>query len=759
MTRFGIGQSVRRTEDARLLLGRGRFVDDIALPRMAHAAVLRAPHAHADILSIDAAEARAASGVLIVATAETIAAEGLDAIPATYKPPGLAFSEAPMPILARGRVRHVGEPVAFIVAETAEEARGAAERVHVEWRARPARTDVARMAEADAPRLHDAAPENRCYRFEAGDADAADAAFAKAARIARVAVRNNRLIINAIEPRAAIGAFEGGRFTLYANSQVPHRLKAVLAENIFKIPDDRVRVLIADVGGGFGAKNQFYPEQALVLWAARALGRPVKWVNTNTDGHIADIQGRDHATEAELAMDAEGRFLAVRVRAKASLGAYVATNGGLIPTLVRAAMTGPYRIGAGHVVVETYFSNTPRTDAYRGAGTPEANYVMERLVEEAARLTGTSPIALRHRNLLTPTELPHTNPTGYAFDVGDFPARLDGALAAMDAGAFETRRAEAAQRGRLRGLGVASVIEAKGGGGFTETSTIRFDGEARARVLSGMMANGQGHQTTFAQIVAGRLGLDLAMIDIVQGDTDAVATGLGTAGSRSLILGGASLWRAIDAAIEKGKAVASDILEAAAADIAFEDGAYRVVGTDRRTRFAEVARKAAGALDSDASFTAPYSFPNGCHAAEVEIDPETGAIALLAYAASHDSGTVVNPMIVEGQLHGGIAQGIGQALMEEAAFDDASGQPLTGSLMDYALPRADDLPALRMSLDGIPTLTNPLGAKGVGETGCTGAPPAVVSAVLDALRPMGVAHIDMPMTPERVWRAIRGAQA
>ena len=767
MTRFGIGQSVRRKEDQRLLLGRGRFVDDLVLARMAHAVVVRSPHAHADILAIDLAPARRAPGVLAVASSAELEKDGIHSIPALYRPPEIAFSEAPMPILARGRVRHVGEPVVFVVAQTLAQARDAAERVEISYRPLPASADVARAMAAGTPRLHDSAPDNRCYRFESGDEAATEAAFRDADLVVRAHLRNNRLVINAIEPRAAIGDFVDGRLVLYANSQVPHRLKSTLAEHIFRVPEDRVRVLIGDVGGGFGAKNQLYPEHILVLWAARALGRPVKWLGTNTEGHVADIQGRDHDSKAELALDKDGTFRAIRVRTSAALGAYVATNAALIPTVGRAAMCGPYRIGAGHIRVDAVFANTTRTDAYRGAGSPEANYLVERLVDRAARTLGVPAEALRRKNLLTPADLPHTTPSGYTFDVGDFPRRLDQVLAAADATGFQARRRNAEARGRLRGLGIASTIEAKAGG-MTETTAIRFDAQGRIRVLSGMMANGQGHATTFAQIVADKLGLDWADIEIVQSDTDAVATGLGTAGSRSLVLGGSSLMRAAEAAIEKGLAVAGQLLEAAVADLIFENGAYAVAGTDRRVRFAEVARvvgdprrRAPGmpdSLDSEASFDSRYSFPNASHVAEVEIDPETGQVALLGYAVAQDSGTIVNPMIVEGQMHGGLVQGIGQALMEHAVYDAKTAQPLSGSLLDYALPRADDVPMFAIGLDGVPAPTNPLGAKGVGETGCTGAPPAVMNAFLDALAPLGVEHIDMPATPESVWRANASAR-
>ncbi|MFO0995999.1 MAG: xanthine dehydrogenase family protein molybdopterin-binding subunit [Alphaproteobacteria bacterium] len=769
---FGIGQPVRRREDVRLLTGQGQFLDDRDDPNIAHAHLLRSPHAHARIRAIDTSNALACPGVLAVATAADLARDGLSPIPSLYTPSlpaGSPFNQAPQPILADGVVRFVGEPVVLIVAETRSQAEDAAETIKIDYEALAPVTATAAALDPAAPRLHAGAPANRSYRFEAGDAAATEAAFAKASRVVTLSATNNRIIINAIEPRAALGLFDPKteRFTLHTNSQVPHRFKALLADHLFHLPADRFRIVIGDVGGGFGAKNQFYPEQALVLWAARQTGRPVKWIGTNSEGCLTDIQGRDNVSTAELALDTEGRFLGLKVRTIASLGAYLANMGALIPTSGVSALAGVYRTPAIHVVVDAVFANMPRTDAYRGAGRPEANYLLERLIDHAAREMGLDPAALRRRNMLSPSELPHTTPFGTTYDVGDFPRQMSEALRHADADGFPARRADSERRGKLRGLGFASIVERSGGGGLEESSEIRFNRDGGVTVLSGMMDNGQGHGTTFAQIVAEKLGLAFDRVTIVQGDTDVVRTGIGTAGSRSLVLGGSSLFGAIERALVLGEPIAAHLLEAAEADIRFERGHYRIVGTDRLVPFADVVRASfdprwhgtadRSALDNEARFKADFSYPSGCHVAEVEVDPDTGLVTLERYTVAHDSGVVLNPMIVEGQLHGGLAQGVGQALLEEARFNGETGQPLTGTLMDYALPRASDLPPFDIVLDGVPTATNPLGVKGCGESGASGSPPAVMNALLDALAPLGIRHIDMPATPERVWQAIHTA--
>ena len=772
MGQFGIGQPIRRREDVHLLTGQGRFVDDMAPPGTVHAYVLRSPHAHARIRALDASTVLKCPGVLATATAADLARDGLSPIPSLYTPPlppGAPFNLAPQPILAGDVVRFVGEPVVFIIAETLAQAEEAADSIVIVYEPIAAVTGTAAASSPASPRLHPSAAGNLCYHFEAGDAAATDAAFAAASKVVSLSATNNRIIINAMEPRAALGSYDhgSGRFTLHTNSQVPHRFKALLADHLFHLPADRFRVVVGDVGGGFGAKNQFYPEQALVLWAARRTGRPVKWIGTNSEGCLTDIQGRDNVSTAELALDAQGRFLGLRVRTVASLGAYLANMGALIPTAGVTALAGVYRTPAIHVAVDAVFANMPRTDAYRGAGRPEANYLLECLIDHAAREIGLDPVALRRRNMLSPAELPHTTPFGTIYDVGDFPRLMDAALRHADAAGFPERQTAARRRGRVLGLGLASIIERSGGGGFEERSEIRFAPDGSVTVLSGMMANGQGHETTFAQIVSERLGLAPDEVTIVQGDTDLIPTGVGTAGSRSLILGGSSLFGAIEHAVAAGQPIAAHLLEAAAADVHFDAGGYRITGTDRDVSLKDVVRASfdsrwggaedRSALDADARFKADHSYPNGCHVAEVEVDPDTGSVELTRYTVVHDSGVVLNPMIVEGQLHGGLAQGVGQALLEEARFDSETGQPLTGTLMDYAVPRADDLPSFTITLDGIPTATNPLGVKGCGESGASGAPPAIMNALIDALAPLGVRHIDMPATPERVWQAIRSA--
>lgn len=770
MGQFGIGQPVRRREDARLLTGLGIFVDDRKPDALLHAVLLRSPHPHAIIEAVDTQEAADMPGVQLVATHAELAADGIGPLPVLYKPSlpdGAPFLQSPRPLLARGRVRHVGEPVALVVADSLASAQDAAERIAVRYRPLPAVADATAARRAGAPRVSDDAPENLSYTYELGDRAATDAAFAKAHRTVRATLVNNRVVINAIEPRAALGLYdtEAGRFTLHTNSQVPHRFKGALAEHVLHVPAERIRVVIGDVGGGFGAKNQLYAEQPPVLWAARRLGRPVKWIGTNGEGFLTDIQGRDNRTEAELALDAEGRFLALRARTVASLGAYLSNNGALIPTAGLYSLAGVYRMPAVHVRVEAAFAHTTRTDAYRGAGRPEANYVIERLVDRAAREMDLMPDELRRRNMLTPVELPHKTPLGTTYDSGDFPRLMDEAKRRADWGGFPARRADAARRGKLRGIGLASVIERSGGGGFEEASEILFAPDGTVAVLSGMMANGQGHETSFAQIVADKLGVPYSKVRIVQGDTDVVKTGWGTAGSRSLVLGGGSLVRAIERAVANGRDVAAHLLETATADLEFRDGAYRIAGTDRSVAFEAVMRAVfdpksgapATVLDARESFKAEFSFPNGCHIAEVEIDPDTGRAVLAAYAMTQDSGTILNPMIVHGQLHGGLAQGIGQALLERVVTDAETAQPLSASLMDYALPRADDLPSFAIELAGIPTRGNPLGVKGCGECGCSGAPPAVMNAVTDALWSAGVRQLDMPATPEEIWRALRRA--
>jgi carbon-monoxide dehydrogenase large subunit len=761
------GQSLLRREDSRLLTGTGRFTADLLRPDMAHAVMLRSPHAHADIVAIETAAARAMPGVLAVLTGDDYAADGIGSIPSgspLIRFPGTPaetdFSHRPPhPALASGRVRFVGDSVAMVVAQTAAQARDAAEAVAVDYAPRPAVTGTREAVLPGAPAVWDEAPDNVCFRWSAGDAAATKAAFAAAAHIARVELVNNRIHVAALENRGAIGEHDAatGRSTLCTGSQMPHALKSALA-GVFGEPAENFRVRITDVGGSFGIKNALYPEQILVLWAARRLGRIVAWVGDRGDSFLSDYQARDNVSRGELAMDANGTFLALRVATTAAIGAYLAPKGQLSPTTNTQALAGVYRLPAIHVAVTGVFSHTAPTEVYRGAGRPEAVHLLERLVDHAARVTGIDRVALRRRNLLTPAELPYATGLGLRYDSGDFPAMLDAALQRADVENFPARRD--AKPTLLRGIGWSHYCE-RVAGGWTENAWLELGANGRLTLLIGTMSNGQGHETAYAQLAADQLGLDPASIDVVQGDTDRIPSGGGTGGSASLSIGGAALAVAATDLIEKALPLAAEALEAARADIAFEDGAFRILGTDRRITFSQLATRLGhgGAPDMLAGTGAwtpsGPSFPNGCHVAEVEIDPETGAWHVVNYTMVHDFGRVLNPMLLQGQLQGGVAQGIGQAAFERVVHDPESGQVLTGSFMDYQIPRADELPPL--TLESLPTSapSHPLGIKGSGEAGAAGAPPAVMNALLDALAPLGVTMLDMPATPERVWRAIR----
>ena len=771
---FGVGQPVRRKEDVRLLIGAGCYVDDIDLPNVIWAHILRSLHAHARILDIDTNNAARAAGVRAVLTGADVEADGLGHLPALSTPKlgeGESLHEAPQPVLVTDRVRHVGEPIAIVLAETPAAARDGAELLDVGFEQLPVAVATGSVSDATAPRLWPDVPNNICYTWRLGDAVATNDAFARADHVTRLKLINNRLVINAVEPRAAIGEYDAARdrFILHTSSQVPHRLKTAIAD-VFGLPAEKIRVRIRDVGGGFGAKNGLYPEQVLVLWAARRLGRPVKWIGTNSEGFVSDIQGRDHVTDAELALDAEGRFLGLRVRTTASLGAYVSSNGAFIPTAGVPTLAGVYTTPAIDVQVRAVFANAVRTDAYRGAGRPEACYSIERLVDAAARELGMSPVELRRRNFIPPESLPYATPLGLNYDVAEFEGIMDDASARADGPGFPERRRKAERQGHRRGIGLACFVERVGGLGMVETTALQFDADGSVTILSGGMANGQGHETAFAQLAASRLGLDIEQIHLVQGDTDRVASGTGTAGSRTCVLGGSSLYLAVEQAVEKGKAIAAHLLEAAPADIEFGQGAYVIAGTDRTVTMAEVIQAAhdpaalpsdvAPDLDTRASFEPhEHAYPYFCHIAELEVDPATGFVALCRYTAVSDFGTELNPLIVAGQVQGGVAQGVGQALLEHTVYDPDTGQLLSGSLMDYCLPRAYDLPALAIASRPIPCPSNPLGVKGCGESGAAGPPPAIMNALLDALAPLGVQHIDMPVTSERVWRAIHQAAA
>jgi carbon-monoxide dehydrogenase large subunit len=763
-----IGRSLRRLEDTRFLTGQGRYVDDIDMPGQLHSVVLRSPHGHAAIAGIDTAEAREMAGVHGVFTAADLDADGIGLLPCIAKVATIApMIVPPRRALALDRVRHVGDPVAFVVADTRDQARAAAEQIVVAYRPLPAVLDAVTALAPGAPLLWEEAPGNLSYRFERGDKVASAAAFAKAAHIVEIELINNRLVVAPIEPRAAIGHYDAAadRLELLLTGQGVHSLREQLAGSVFHMPPDRIVVRAPDVGGGFGVKNFLYPEWVLVLWAARRLGRPVKWVAERSEEFVASAQGRDNATRARLALDRHGRFLALEVDTVANLGAYVSTNGpGSSTNSPASAMGGVYDIPAVFMAVRGAFTNTVPIDAYRGAGKPEANYLIERLVDRAARQLTVDPIELRRRNLIR--TFPYHSGLGVTIDCGAFAANLEEQARRLSADSFDDRRRAAASRGKLRGLGVACFLETSRGTPG-ERAEIRFERDGRIALVLGTQSNGQGHETSFPQIAADLLGLPVSAFRFVQADTEVVKTGNGHGGARSMHMGGAALYVAAQMVLSKGREIAAHLLQAESREISFSAGRFAVAGERGIDLLvlADAAREAANlpdgmrpGLDADAyNDSDVFTFPNGCHAAEVEIDPETGAVTLERYAAIDDYGRLVNPMLTVGQVQGGLAQGIGQALIERTVYDEKSGQLLSGSFMDYALPRADDLPFLDITLAEVPTLVNPLGVKGAGQAGCIAGPQTIVHAILDALSPLGIDHIDMPVSSEKIWRAIRNA--
>jgi carbon-monoxide dehydrogenase large subunit len=769
MTENRIGRSLRRFEDARFLTGQGRYVDDIAVPRQLHSVVLRSPHGHAVIEGIDAAAARAMHGVHGVFTAADLDADGIGALPCIAQVATVApMIVPPRRALARERVRHVGDPLAFVVADTAEQARDAAEQVDVAYRPLPAVVDATWALAAQTPLLWDEAPGNLSYRFERGDKPAVDTAFAAAAHIVEIELVNNRLVVAPIEPRAAVGSYDAAAdsFDLLLTGQGVHSLRRQLA-TVLNMPPDHITVRAPDIGGGFGVKNFLYPEWVLVLWAARRLGRPVKWVAERGEEFISSAQGRDNHTRARLALDRDGRFLALDVDTVANLGAYLSTNGpGSSTNSPASAMGGVYDIPAVFMAVRGVLTNTVPIDAYRGAGKPEANYLIERLVDRAARELALDPVGLRRRNLIS--HFPYRSGLGVTIDCGRFAANLDEMAQRVLAGGFAARREAAAEHGRLRGLGIACFLETSRGTPG-ERAEIRFEPNGRVALVLGTQSNGQGHETSFPQIAADLLGLPVAAFRFVQADTRAVKSGNGHGGARSMHMGGSALYLAAQMVLSKARVIAAHLLQADASEVSFGAGRFRVADSERGIdllALADAARDPANlpdgltpGLDADAyNDSDVFTFPNGCHTAEVEIDPETGAVTLERYQAIDDYGRLINPMLTKGQVQGGLAQGIGQALLEHTVYDTESGQLLSGSFTDYALPRADDLPPLDITLAELPTAVNQLGVKGAGQAGCMAAPQTIINAILDALAPLGIAHIDMPATPERVWRAIRTAR-
>jgi carbon-monoxide dehydrogenase large subunit len=772
-TKFGLAQPVRRVEDPRLLKGAGRYTDDIVLPNMLFGIVLRSPHAAATITRLDTAAAAKLPGIAGVYTAADLKADGVGPLPCAAlveNRDGTPQAAPPHPVLAEGAVRHVGDPVAFIVASTIKQALDAAEAIEVDYDILPSITDLPKAMDKGGVLVWPEVKHNLAFDWEIGDKTATEAEFAKAAHVTKLTIVNNRIVVNSIEARAALADFDSatGRWTLYANTQGGWLVKNLIGP-LFGTDPEKFRIITPDVGGGFGMKLFLYAEHVLTCFAARKLGRPVKWAAERGEAFLCDTQGRDNLTLGELAIDANGLFLALRTRNVSNMGAYLSTFAPYIPTYAgTGVLSSVYGFKAIYANVLGVFTNTVPVDAYRGAGRPESNYLVERLVDAAARELGIDKVELRRRNMVLPSAMPHATPVGKLYDSGDFRIVLDAATTLMDYAGFASRRAAAAARGKRRGLGLAYYLEATGGDP-TERAEIRFADDGFVDVYVGTQSTGQGHETAYVQLTAHNLGIDGDKIRIRQGDTDTIPVGGGTGGARSLYSEGQAILLTSESVIKKGKQAAAEELEAAVADIAFAEGRFSIVGTDRGidiVALAAMQRKkaasgqAATLLDAaEIAAIDAHTFPNGCHMAEVEIDPETGVVELIRYSVCDDFGKTVNPLIVRGQVAGGVAQGYGQAVLEHTVYDPSSGQLLSGSLLDYALPRANEFPDIEVELLEIPCASNPLGVKGAGEAGAVGSPPAVINAIIDALSGDGVTHIDMPATPERVWRAMASAKA
>jgi carbon-monoxide dehydrogenase large subunit len=726
--------------------------------------------------------------VVAVLTGADMAADGVGGLPCgwlVHSKDGSPMVEPPHPPLVPDRVRHVGDHVAVVIAESLDQAREAAELVEVDYKVLPAIINTAQAAKSGAPQVWDQAKSNTCYDWHIGDKAATDAAFAKAAHVTKLDLVNNRLVANAMEPRAAIGEYDtgSGNYTLYTTSQNPHVIRLLMGAFVLKLPEHRLRVVAPDVGGGFGSKIYHYAEEAIVTWASKKVGRPIKWTADRSEAFMSDAQGRDHVTHCELAMDKDGKFLGLRASTTANLGAYLSTFSTCVPTYLHGTLlAGVYTTPAIYCEVRAVFTNTVPVDAYRGAGRPEATYLLERIVDKAADEMKMDPADIRRKNFIPKTAFPYQTPVALQYDTGNYQATLDQALKTADYAGFKARREEAKKRGKLRGIGIASYIEACGiapsnvvgslgaRAGLYEAAQVRVHPTGSISIFTGSHAHGQGHETTFAQVVSDRLGVPIENVDIVHGDTSKVLFGMGTYGSRSIAVGGTAIMRALDKVIAKGKKIAAHMLEAAESDIEFADGVFRIVGTDRRLSIGEIATAARNSanlpkgiepgLDTKAkSDVAAGTYPNGCQVCEVEIDRDTGVVSIANYTVVDDFGKVVNPVLIAGQVHGGIVQGVGQALLEHCIYDRQSGQLLTGSFMDYAMPRADNVPSFRLAFNEVLCKTNPLGIKGAGEAGTVGALGAVTNAIVDALRGLGVKHVEMPATPERLWRTIHGVRA
>jgi carbon-monoxide dehydrogenase large subunit len=784
-----IGQPVRRKEDYRFLTGQGTYTDDINRPRQVYAYILRSPHANARINHLDTGAAKSAPGVVAVFTGPDMAADEIGGLPCGWlvnSKDGSPMKEPPHPVIAVDRVRHVGDPVAVVIADSLGQARDAAERIAIDYAVEPAVVDAAAALKPGAPQVWpETAPGNLCYDWGLGDAAAVDAALARSAHVVKLDLVNNRLVPNAMEPRAAIGEYDRAtnEYTLFTTSQNPHVIRLLMGAFVLHLPEARLRVVAPDVGGGFGSKIYHYAEEAIVTWAAGKVRRPIKWTAERSESFMSDAHGRDHVTHVELGLDGQAKFTALKVSTTANMGAYLSTFATCIPTyLYGTLLAGTYTTPAIYVETKAVFTNTVPVDAYRGAGRPEATYLLERIVDLAADELGIDPAELRRRNFIPADAFPYQTPVALQYDSGDYQTTLAMATDAADYDGFESRRQEAARRGKYRGIGIATYIEACGiapsavvgslgaRAGLFESAAVRVHPTGSVTVLTGSHQHGQGHETTFAQVVADGLGIPIDQVEIVHGDTAKIPYGMGTYGSRSLAVGGSAIIKAMDKIVAKGKKIAAHLLEASEADIEFKDGKFTVAGTDRAKSLGEVALTAyvphnfpheelEPGLDETAFYDPKnFTYPSGAHIAEVEIDPDTGHLTIERFTAADDFGRIVNPMIVAGQVHGGLAQGIGQAVLEGCVYDQETGQLLTGSYNDYAMPRADDLPNFALSTHATFCTHNPLGVKGCGEAGAIGAPAAIANAIVDALKPLGVRHIEMPMTPEKLWRTVQRHQ-
>ena len=784
MTENGIGAAVRRKEDQRFITGRGQYVDDINRPHQLYVQIVRSPVPHAKINNVNVDAAKAVAGVVDVLTGADMAADGIGSLPCGWgvnNKDGSPMAEPGHPPLAAEVVRYVGDQVAVVLAETRAIARDAAELVDVDYEELPAVADLESASADGAPLVWDEAAGNVCFDWEIGDKAATDAAFASADQVVSIDVINNRLIANAMEPRSAIGDYDDGRdeYTLYTTSQNPHVIRLLMGAFVMGIPEHKLRVISPDVGGGFGSKIFHYAEEAIVTWATKKVNRPVKWTADRSESFMSDAHGRDHISNAELAMSKDGDFLGLRVSTRANLGSYLSTFGPSVPTYLYATLlAGTYKTPAIYAEVKGMFTHTVPVDAYRGAGRPEASFLLERLVDKAAKETGMDPIELRRRNFIQPEDFPYQTPVALEYDTGDYDAAVRKALELSDYANFGKRREESAARGKLRGVGISTYIEACGiapsnvagalgaRAGLYEAGTVRVNPTGSVTVLTGSHSHGQGHETTFAQLVVEALGVDYDSVEVVHGDTGKVPFGMGTYGSRSAAVGGVALMNALEKIRTKARKIAAHLLEASEDDIEFKDGQLTVTGTDRAVSFGDVAMAAyvphnypLETLEPGLEETAFYdpknfTFPAGCHICEVEVDSDTGVVQVVKFTAADDFGRIINPMIVDGQVHGGVAQGIGQALYEQCVYDD-SGQLLTGSMMDYCLPKADNIPNFDVTTNVTPCTHNVLGVKGCGEAGAIGSPPAVINAVLNALSDYNVDNLQMPATPERVWQAMQ----